>query len=53
MNKDKIDKYKYLVQSKKIVIVYFYSKECIKTNDIYDSLDKKNNVLLLNMMLKT
>lgn len=47
MNKDKIDKYKFLVQSKKIVIVYFYSKECIKTNTIYDSLAKKNNVLLL------
>ena len=47
MNKEILDNYEFLVKSKKIVIVYFYSKECIKTNKIYDSLEKKNNVLLL------
>ena len=46
-DKDKIDNYKLLVKSKKIVIVYFYSKECEKTNNIYKSLAKKNNVLLI------
>jgi hypothetical protein len=48
MIKDIIIDYNNLVQSRKIVIVYFYNCECIKTNDIYTSLTKKNNVLFLS-----
>lgn len=35
--------YKNLVLSKKIVIVYFFNEECIKTNKIYNILKNKNN----------
>lgn len=49
---DIIKNYKQLVISKKIVIVYFFNEECIKTNNIYDNLknNKNNNknVLLLD-----
>ena len=49
MNKNNFINYKSRIQSKKIVIVYFYSNECIKTNEIYKSLStKKNNVLFLS-----
>ena len=40
---DIIKNYKQLVISKKIVIVYFFSEECIKTNSIYDNLKNNNN----------
>ena len=43
-----IEKYKSLVESKKLVIVYLYSKECVKTNKIFNSLKKNNNILFLN-----
>ena len=49
MNKNNFINYKSRIQSKKIVIVYFYSSECIKTNEIYKTLStKKNNVLFLS-----
>lgn len=40
---DIIKTYKQLVISKKIVIVYFFNEECIKTNKIYDELKNTNN----------
>lgn len=41
---DIIKNYKQLVISKKIVIVYFFNEECIKTNNIYNNLkNNKNN----------
>ena len=40
MVEDFIEKYKFLVESKKIVIVYLYNKECLKTNKIYNSFKK-------------
>ena len=42
--------YNTLINSKKIVIVYFYNFECIKTNRIFNNLKKKkiNNCLLID-----
>jgi thiol-disulfide isomerase/thioredoxin len=46
---DIIKTYKQLVISKKIVIVYFFNEECIKTNNIYNNLKNNNkNVLFLD-----
>ena len=46
--KDIITKYKKLIQSKKIVLVYFFNYECVKTNLVFNSLKKNNNVLFLS-----
>jgi hypothetical protein len=49
MTKNILIDYKNRIQSKKIVIVYFYSNECIKTNEVYKSIiTKKSNVLFLS-----
>lgn len=33
-----MEKFNNIINSKKIVIVYFYNKECIKTNNIFKNL---------------
>ena len=44
---DYINNYKDLIKSTKIVIVYFYNYECSKTNNIFNSLKREQNVLYL------
>ena len=49
MIKNLINNFNNLIESKKIVIVYFYNRECIKTNKIFKELkEKNNNVLFLD-----
>jgi thioredoxin-like negative regulator of GroEL len=38
-----MDSYNKLINSKKIVIIYFYSDECLKISNILDKLDNELN----------
>jgi thiol-disulfide isomerase/thioredoxin len=44
-----MDDFNNLVNSKKKIIFYFYNKECIRTNRLFDKLNEsvvKNNIIL-------
>jgi thioredoxin-like negative regulator of GroEL len=47
MNKLYLKKYNNLINSKKIVIIYFNSNECSDTNDIFLDFEKNNKNFIL------